>query len=572
MPNQADLNFARNWLASTSPLGMNVERPWAWSIPGGVAANATYLKSKGCGLVRVFYPYRPGKEMDGPGSTARPSKEKFARLLDAVQVYVDAGFHVEACCTDVLTFWEDLNIVGARAEITAHLTDAAAWIAERNFDINKVAVGGWNELGGDDDWTAEQVEWFGIMRAALPNHLLIAGTKYWNHYSRLTEAPPFTDDGRVLWPMHCYEAHTVSGWKSIAADLDAWAEAHGGLVITFAEAGAGGQDVARDPSAWAANLNALIDGMARFKPTFWAQTQGLDWQLNESATTATLRAAIVTILEASIETGLPAADQPWFVPGIPPIPPDLDLGGPYGRTGDQTDSELPIDVRKSLAWVVEKAHAILAYAEAVAAHAQAADAAEAANRLNTDTGLNEKLNTETDDRAAADASLDNLKAPKHDPNLTGFPQSATPTSDSYTQQIATTAWTKDRLYDATVNLASKNSPAFTGTPTAPAPAGGSWDTQIPTTSWVQDRIYNKANSNSPEFTGTPTAPTPAAGDDTTKLATTAYSMRTERYIFAQIRDTQGLGQAADDASAAGAGVPVGRLYYTSAGAVRRRMA
>lgn len=96
---------------------------------------------------------------------------------------------------------------------------------------------------------------------------------------------------------------------------------------------------------------------------------------------------------------------------------------------------------------------------------------------------------------------------------------------------------------------------------------GAW-TSLP----ASPDLSGYAPLNSPALTGTPTAPTTAAGDDSTRIQTTAAGMRTERYIFQQLLDTQGLVSATDDADAATKSVPVGRLYYDGTGVVRRRMA
>ncbi len=80
------------------------------------------------------------------------------------------------------------------------------------------------------------------------------------------------------------------------------------------------------------------------------------------------------------------------------------------------------------------------------------------------------------------------------------------------------------------NKAPKASPALTGTPTAPTAAAGTNTTQIATTAFVKAAIdaipgvdlSAYAKLASPAFTGIPTAPTAAAGTNTTQIATTAF--------------------------------------------------
>ena len=72
------------------------------------------------------------------------------------------------------------------------------------------------------------------------------------------------------------------------------------------------------------------------------------------------------------------------------------------------------------------------------------------------------------------------------------------------------------------HYATKNSPAFTGTPTTPTPSTDSNTTHIASTAFVKANLVSYAPIASPTFTGTPAAPTPAPKDNSTQLATTAF--------------------------------------------------
>ncbi len=169
-----------------------------------------------------------------------------------------------------------------------------------------------------------------------------------------------------------------------------------------------------------------------------------------------------------------------------------------------------------------------------------------------------------------------LKAPLASPILTGTPSAPTPTADTNTTQIATTAFVlgqagtttpnmdgaattgtskkyarADHVHPSDATKANVASPILTGTPSAPTPAADTNTTQIATTAFVlgqagtaapqmdgtgavgtsnkyarADHVHpsntTKANVASPTFTGTPSAPTPAADTNTTQIATTAF--------------------------------------------------
>lgn len=392
-----DLAFARAWIRPLT-LGGNLERRWAWAVPDGPAAFASYFKGtlKGDNL-RLFYPYRPAYDMDGAGNTDPPTRAQFARILDATETYVDAGLKIRLFTADVLTTWEDLDSAG-RAKMQAHTTNAAAWIKERNFPNGMVGVGAWNECGGTDDaYPAFQTEQLGILRQALPDHVLFAGQDNWQHYGRLISQPVYINDGRMIWPIHAYEQKDAAGWQAVASQVEAWSQANGGLVATFDEAGPCDAGNRTNYGSFIGNLNTLVPAMAKYRPVLWAFTYGSDYRINIDGGNAHLasdfQAAFIgwqQQLAASLAISDPA---PAITPSLPPItlpdigtiyPPALpDLGGPFGLLGNLADPAAPLKLTALGSWSLSASAALRSYTEQTLAYLNAYLAAEVAARQAT---------------------------------------------------------------------------------------------------------------------------------------------------------------------------------------------
>lgn len=87
-----------------------------------------------------------------------------------------------------------------------------------------------------------------------------------------------------------------------------------------------------------------------------------------------------------------------------------------------------------------------------------------------------------------------------------------------------------RLNNANKTVAPLESPSFTGSVTAPTPSTNSNSTAVATTAFtqsvaalLQQNIDLKANINSPSLTGTPTSTTASISDNSNRIATTAYT-------------------------------------------------
>ncbi|KAA5611574.1 cellulase family glycosylhydrolase [Rhodovastum atsumiense] len=292
----ADIAFAKAWVKDIY-MGADIERGWAWAVPGGALTYGKYLKAQGFDYVRLFYGWRPAYDMMGEGKSP-PTKAQFTRILDAAKAYMDAGLKVILDCADVLTTWEDFT--ANEAVIYQHIRNCTTWIAERQFDRTKFACGPANEWGGNSDYTLHQVALHRILREALPGYVLVCGANNWKHYSAMISKRPFVADGRVLWDHHSYDAKSAAEWGTIEGQIQAWSAANGGLVTIWTEAGLGyggwtdsggvyhqGQE--QDPVAWMRNIDAMFPAMHSQRPGFWAVTYGNAYRLNKSASDAAIK-------------------------------------------------------------------------------------------------------------------------------------------------------------------------------------------------------------------------------------------------------------------------------------------
>jgi hypothetical protein len=96
----------------------------------------------------------------------------------------------------------------------------------------------------------------------------------------------------------------------------------------------------------------------------------------------------------------------------------------------------------------------------------------------------------------------NYLAPLASPTFTGTPSAPTPSANTNSTTLATTAYADAKVGDAIADSVT---------------------TVAPSQNAVFDALALKANLASPTFTGTPSAPTPSANTNSTTLATTAYA-------------------------------------------------
>ena len=267
-------------------VGLNVERGWAWDVPGGPSAEAQYLVGLGVTHVRLFFPWSPSLDF-GLGK-GEPSAAQIATFFDAVNKWIAGGVTVFVDATDMIT---PQDFTDSKAAIYAEVTAVAAAAAARHFPKEKFAIGPINEWVGDDGnggdpFVVPRKELHDILRAALPGYVLTESSEYWDYYKNLLKLTPSTDQ-RTIYSFHCYDTQSASGWsEQVKAPLTAWSKQHGGLPILWGEAGPGDP---RNASGWPANIADIASEMAVFRPTFWAITYGGELSFGKSASDATLQ-------------------------------------------------------------------------------------------------------------------------------------------------------------------------------------------------------------------------------------------------------------------------------------------
>ncbi|MFS8068394.1 MAG: cellulase family glycosylhydrolase [Byssovorax sp.] len=296
---QGDLAAAQAFIEPLV-LGMNIERGWAWSMPGVDSAGSTeywdYLKNTvGITHVRLFYPWRPSVTMGGGGpNNSPPDQGGFNRILDASEQAIKAGLKVFLDCADVMGTEDFTGDNGDATE--GFMVDCAKWTVARNFDPSMLAIGPVNEwAGGDDNTTYNEYRqhYHDVLRAELPGYVLTTGPGYWKSrdwiYDESKKFAPF-NDMRVIYEWHHYSTLDAEGWKEEASKLAGWRAANGGRPTICGEAGAGywdeqidGKRLATSPSVWPALFEGMLPSIAAERPSIWAVTYGGEYRVNKSA-------------------------------------------------------------------------------------------------------------------------------------------------------------------------------------------------------------------------------------------------------------------------------------------------
>jgi hypothetical protein len=292
-PASGDLAAAQEFVRPLV-LGVNVERGWAWSVPGG-DSYWSYLKNTvGATHVRLFYPWRPSVVMGGGGANnAPPSEQQFGRILDASEQAIKAGLKVFLDCTDVMGT-EDFS--GSNGDETeTEIRNCASWVAARGFDPTMIAVGPVNEWAGGDDnttYNATRQHYQDVLRDALGGYVLTTGPGYWKSRDWLYDPShkfQAFDDLRVIYEWHEYSTLDAAGWQSEEAKLAGWREKNGGRPTVCGEAGPGywgdqvnGAALDYAPSAWPGLFGQMLPNIAAEAPSIWAVTYGGSYRINKS--------------------------------------------------------------------------------------------------------------------------------------------------------------------------------------------------------------------------------------------------------------------------------------------------
>jgi hypothetical protein len=292
-PPSDDLAAAKAFLAPLR-LGFNVERGWAWSVPGGPRAEAQYLKSLGVTHVRLFFPWSPTGNYGGLGFGV-PSEQQMRTFLDAIDEWIAGGMVVFADAADLMGV-DDFN--GHKDTIYAEVQKMAELAATYHFPKDKLALGPINEWIGDDGnggdpYGQYRRELHDIIRAALPGYVLTVSSDYWDYYRNL-EAMDTLPDQRVIYSFHAYEQHSPGDWQGVAGGIADWSRAHGGVPVMMGEAGPYGGDMGQF-------LDDMEPAMAVFRPSLWAITYGSVLPWNKSGDDATLQDGLVAHVTGAVQ-------------------------------------------------------------------------------------------------------------------------------------------------------------------------------------------------------------------------------------------------------------------------------
>lgn len=297
-PPTDDLGAAKAFVQPLG-IGVNIERGWAWSMPGQDAAHSTkywaYLRKEAhVTHVRFFYPWRPSIVMGGGGANnAPPDEAAFGRILDASEQAIAAGLRVFLDCTDVLGT-EDVEGDNGN-ETTSHIEHCAAWTAKWKLDPTMFALGSVNEWAGGDDntlYNAHRKRFHAILRKALPGYVLTTGPAYWKSRDYLYDTSKkfeTFDDLRVVYEWHHYSSLDRAGWTAEESKLASWRASHGGRPTVCGEAGAGywdepvsGGKLEHVPQSWPSRFEEMLGPIAAERPMLWAVTYGGSYRLNKT--------------------------------------------------------------------------------------------------------------------------------------------------------------------------------------------------------------------------------------------------------------------------------------------------
>ncbi len=292
-------------------LGLNIER--AGPIQNGwiTAAQLREYKDLGITHMRFFPPVRPDW-----GGFPDPARGGIDYLLDAAERAMAVGLKVHV---DLLDIMSPSGMADRR--VMPYLRAAAQRVGRRNWEVSRYALGAVNEYAGgtNAEHRAKMHEATAVLRAELPDTLLVVAGGYWGHPDHLmdgTFVPP--RDGRILVQWHCYDpnAADVRAGQHWQDRLSAWAAAND-LVTYCGEWGVGPPDnstgAASNQAEFPKHIDAAARGMGQQRPTFWTVTTGGWWRFNQDNSGA-LRPDVA----AAIAAGSRHIDrQPWFRAAAP---------------------------------------------------------------------------------------------------------------------------------------------------------------------------------------------------------------------------------------------------------------
>lgn len=315
--------IAANFLGPLT-VGLNIERGNAWKMSYNGQSLRTniaywqYLKGLGITHVRMFMAFRPDLDMLGQGfvGNTTPDNATIDLLLDSCSTAISAGLKVFLDLTDVIS---DTELNTYWSSISAYLDRAAQRIAGRaSLTPDMFCVGAFQELAAAENSqvNGRRLDGHNILRARLPNHILLNGSAYWNEPYHLTDGTwTKPADTLTIAQWHLYPTGlSATMAQDIRSKMAAFSTANSGIPTVGGEAGfnnaweAGAQNYS---ATWLANMRLWAEHCGQERPMWWAVTDGNDWRANRSSTDPTL---LATIEDTTRACDLIIRGQSWFNP------------------------------------------------------------------------------------------------------------------------------------------------------------------------------------------------------------------------------------------------------------------
>jgi hypothetical protein len=208
--------------------GVNVERGAGWGDVDWACMVAT-----GNAWVRLFYPWRPDMDMNGPGSAAPQSDADLQRIVRGAEDAIQAGIPVVLLeATDVL----DVSTARDHGDtIENHVRQLARLVrASPVLTIDNCAFGPVNEYAAgesDAEWKPHRDRFNGATREELPDHCLTTGGWYWKSLFDILETPDPAPRGDPNWIVDAHQYEQAGDWSEVADAMRAWMHQHNRLLV-----------------------------------------------------------------------------------------------------------------------------------------------------------------------------------------------------------------------------------------------------------------------------------------------------------------------------------------------------
>lgn len=253
-----------------------------------------YLAAMGVTHVRFFIPYNEHQDF-GLGTGGAPSVSRWDGILDAVQAATLARLYVMVGCTDVLAY-------DRMATVYTHVENVAKRIAERGLDPTKVAVECANELAEGDNavWNPIRMKLHGILRAKLPQHVIVHGAYNWNDINSFDgtwQAPP---DKNSMAQFHNYSNGT--DWSGVATRFGKFTQLHGIPMVNGEQGDDFQHSDASQESRWIDDFNRMAANAGLLRPCPWTVTDGGAFRISRGGQDATLTSGMENAVRGMVST------------------------------------------------------------------------------------------------------------------------------------------------------------------------------------------------------------------------------------------------------------------------------